>query len=597
MDFSELSKYSGLGCFSPDGKLLASTEQNKIIVRNGETLQTLHSFTCLDGICAISFSPDSTLIFGAQYKRKIVQVFSLKDPAWMCKIDEALAGLTHAQWAPDSRHILTRSDFNLRLSVWSLIRKSVTYIKQPKLMPPPSHIETITSSGTASVITENGNGNNVRFSNSGQFMAVLTRIECKDVLCIYSVAADPTSPSGGWDLLRQFQIDTEDCVQIDWSPDDAQILCVDSPLNYNIVVYTTAGQRVLQHRAYEHALGIKSGPGVKWSPTANFLAVGSYDQQLRVFNNQTGQLMTSYVHSNQTVNLLGKKGASIVLYAERPIHPGATLTQLASGGGSSVDDKENNPLDDTTLNFELANVSIMEGVSAPADADVTKSKTLGALKSLAAKKKLGTAASGAATSSSSTVASKKPPTRPGSAAVKKLSNTTSSSSSSSSSLTARRGSGTSVGDIEKPVLSIPSKYVIDEFPLQLTSLTPSVDKPDPKIGVGVVSWSIGDKYLLSRNDNHPNTVWVWDTQKLSLSAVLTQLEAVRCIAWDPKRLRFALATATAKLYLWSPEGCSIVDVPIATGQTFQVRKLEWNADGTCILLMDKTKFCCCYMRD
>ena len=116
MDFSELSKYSGLACFSSCGRFLATTEQNKIIVRHSDTLQTLHHFACLDGICCISFSPDSTLIFGAQYKRRIVQVFSLKDPSWTCKIDEALAGLIAAQWSPDSRHILTRSEFNLRLS-------------------------------------------------------------------------------------------------------------------------------------------------------------------------------------------------------------------------------------------------------------------------------------------------------------------------------------------------------------------------------------------------------------------------------------------------------------------------------------------------
>jgi WD40 repeat protein len=583
MDFSELSKYSGLACFSPDGRLLATTEQNRIIVRHSETLQTLHSFACLDGVCAVSFAPDSTLIFGAQYKRKIVQVFSLKDPSWNAKIDEALAGLTYAQWAPDSRHIITRSEFNLRLSVWSLVRKSVTYIKQPKIMP-PAPVENITGLGTASVATEAGNGNNVRFSNSGHFMAVLTRIECKDVLGIYSVAADAAAQSGGWDLLRQFHIDTEDCVQIEWSPDDAQILCVDSPLTYNIVVYTPSGQRVLQHRAYEHALGVKAGPGVKWSPSATFLAVGSYDQQLRVFNNATGQLMTAYTHSTQAVNLQGKKGGSLVLYAERPLNPSHVAAKLAAG--ASQEDKENNPLDDTALNFELANVSVMEGVAAPEDFDVSRSKVPGALKSLAAKKKLVSGGAG-------------PVVTKGKIAPK----AGASSSSSSSSLAAKKpGAATissSTGGIrqEKPTLSIPSKYVIEDLPLQLTSMNPAVESADPKIGVGIVGWSTGDKYLVSRNDNHPNAVWVWDTQKLALTAVLTQMDAVRCIAWDPKRLRFALCTSTSKLYLWSPEGCSIVDVPLATGQAFQVRKLEWNAEGTCILLMDKTKFCCCYMRD
>jgi hypothetical protein len=95
----------------------------------------------------------------------------------------------------------------------------------------------------------------------------------------------------------------------------------------------------------------------------------------------------------------------------------------------------------------------------------------------------------------------------------------------------------------------------------------------------------------------PSVVWVWDTQKLALASLMVQMEAVRCCKWDPLRVRFALCTATAKLYLWSPEGCSIVDVPLQAGQAFNVRKLEWSPDGKCILLMDKNKFCCCYMRD
>jgi len=142
-----------------------------------------------------------------------------------------------------------------------------------------------------------------------------------------------------------------------------------------------------------------------------------------------------------------------------------------------------------------------------------------------------------------------------------------------------------------------SADTIESLPVSLPSIIPSLEKADPKLGVGLVSWSHNERFLLTRNDNMPSVIWVSDTQKLALASLLVQLEAVRCAAWDPVRVRFAIATATSKLYLWSPEGCSIVDVPLQAGQTFNVRKLEWSPDGTCILLMDKNKFCCCYMRD
>ena len=56
---------------------------------------------------------------------------------WNAKIDENIAGLVGAVWGPDSRHILTFSDFNLRVTIWSLMEEKVVgFIKNPKLNPP-----------------------------------------------------------------------------------------------------------------------------------------------------------------------------------------------------------------------------------------------------------------------------------------------------------------------------------------------------------------------------------------------------------------------------------------------------------------------------
>lgn len=58
-----------------------------------------------------------------------------------------------------------------------------------------------------------------------------------------------------------------------------------------------------------------------------------------------------------------------------------------------------------------------------------------------------------------------------------------------------------------------------------------------------------------------SVVWVWDTQKMSLEAVLEQTSAVRCFQWDPRRPRLALCTGNSRLYLWTPAGCVSVQVP------------------------------------
>ena len=76
------------------------------------------------------------------YKRAIVQVWSVDDPEWLCKISEGRAGLAHSRWGTHERHILNTNEFNVRVSVWdlsqtagafcsALLRTSVTFGHEP----------------------------------------------------------------------------------------------------------------------------------------------------------------------------------------------------------------------------------------------------------------------------------------------------------------------------------------------------------------------------------------------------------------------------------------------------------------------------------
>ena len=53
-------------------------------------------------------------------------------------------------------------------------------------------------------------------------------------------------------------------------------LCL-SYFQYKILLYTADGRCIDKFTAYNMALGIKS---VAWSPTSQFLAIGSYDQKV-----------------------------------------------------------------------------------------------------------------------------------------------------------------------------------------------------------------------------------------------------------------------------------------------------------------------------
>lgn len=49
----------------------------------------------------------------------------------------------------------------------------------------------------------------------------------------------------------------------------------------------------MKYQAYESGLGVKS---VSWSPCGQFLAIGSYDQMLRVVNRLTWKTFAEFLH-------------------------------------------------------------------------------------------------------------------------------------------------------------------------------------------------------------------------------------------------------------------------------------------------------------
>ena len=101
-------------------------------------------------------------------------VKSIDDPEWNCKIDEGIAGLANARWVPDSRQIITVSDFNLRMTIWGLTEdKTVSYIKNPKY-----------------------HDKGCSFTSNGKFMALAERDSCKDFVGLYYC--------GDWKLMNHF---------------------------------------------------------------------------------------------------------------------------------------------------------------------------------------------------------------------------------------------------------------------------------------------------------------------------------------------------------------------------------------------------------
>ena len=115
MDFSETYRFSGpVPVCSPNGKYIAAATEYRLVVRDALTTQVVQIYSCVDKISDVQWCPNSTYIMCGLVKRAIVQVWSVPEPGWTCKIDEGLAGAEAVQWSPDGLHILVTADFQIR---------------------------------------------------------------------------------------------------------------------------------------------------------------------------------------------------------------------------------------------------------------------------------------------------------------------------------------------------------------------------------------------------------------------------------------------------------------------------------------------------
>merc|ERR1712083_448237 len=106
------------------------------------------------------------------------------------------------------------------------------------------------------------------------------------------------------------------------------------------------------------------------------------------------------------------------------------------------------------------------------------------------------------------------------------------------------------------------------------------------------AWSCDDRFLATKNDNMPNALWIWDMRTLSLFSLIIQNDPIKAARWCPKKPRLAFCCSNGNFYLWRKEGCSVVKVP---SPKFVVRGLRWNPQGSCLVLADNGRFCCCFL--
>ena len=125
-----------------------------------------------------------------------------------------------------------------------------------------------------------------------------------------------------------------------------------------------------------------------------------------------------------------------------------------------------------------------------------------------------------------------------------------------------------------------AQHVAQRLPVDVPTQRPNPDKANPMVGVGLLKWARSGKFLATRNDNMPTTLWVWDSASTGLLAAVSTLQPLRSARWSPAEQLLAFATASSSAYFWSP-GVGARAAPAALPPS----GLEWGADGASLLVL------------
>jgi hypothetical protein len=247
MHFSDIRPCSGQAEFSHSGSLLAISKGIKITVLESATMGQLHSFSIVDQATKLEWSLDDSLLLCVQSKRGLLQVFSLKDARWECKIVLGPCGLSSAWLAPDSRHIITVCGQQLRLNFWSLLEKEVLSLTSPKF----------SSKGVA-------------FSRCKQFIAVLRRVDGRDSVVVFD---------NWFNVVSSFQLQGVDTEDIYWTNDNFYIVAYGAT---QWSAYTPSGEIEFQM----NNTGIYISEGVQ-STNGCYSAIATCDNSIKILHHIT----------------------------------------------------------------------------------------------------------------------------------------------------------------------------------------------------------------------------------------------------------------------------------------------------------------------
>jgi hypothetical protein len=235
LDFTEVFKQTGqLAQFSPGTTYLLTAVRDQLVVRRCGTFQIARTWdvdtspsstnslvapnntrsgtsrvlrssstnqneeATPDGwITHIGWSSDSEYVLACCSKRGVVNVYSMVDPQWNARVEAGAEGLARAEWAPDGRSIIcfsewgvsdlsisanpksTHRPYQLRVTVWSLLDGTATYIQFPK------HMDRGKLKYRCVFLRRSLNSTGYTFRKDGRYFILAERHKSRDTIGVY----------------------------------------------------------------------------------------------------------------------------------------------------------------------------------------------------------------------------------------------------------------------------------------------------------------------------------------------------------------------------------------------------------------------------
>lgn len=130
-------------------------------------------------------------------------------------------------------------------------------------------------------------------------------------------------------------------------------------------------------------------------------------------------------------------------------------------------------------------------------------------------------------------------------------------------------------------------YTIATLPIRVPMIKPPPDRPNPKMGVGLLAWSADGHYLATRSDDRSHTLWIWDVTRLELTSILIHASPIKSVTWDPTGApRCAIACSSCSLAVWTPYGASYMSLSTLS-PSLKVSMVRWSGDGKTVILSDR----------